>query len=82
MQTDNHVKPDAEPASVAPVRVQRSVGLPSMTPLVTNGRCYHEWIKQPDGSYTCWKCGEEKPAGSVEDRQPNEKVSHGGDSEQ
>lgn len=50
---------------------QRVVGLPSVTPLVINGRCYHEWIKQSDGSYACWKCGEEKPAGSVEDRQPN-----------
>jgi hypothetical protein len=53
----------------------RSIGivvLPGVTPLVKRGRCNHEWIKQPDGGYACWKCGDEKPAGSVEDRQHNE----------
>jgi hypothetical protein len=51
------------------------VGMPSVTPLVKCGRCNHEWIKQPDGSYACWKCGDEKPAGSVEDRHPNDPSS-------
>lgn len=24
--------------------------------------CNHEWIRQPDGSHLCWKCGEERPS--------------------
>jgi len=53
-----------------------SSGLPGVkqlaVPAEAAAACYHEWIKQPDGSQLCWKCGAEKAAagGNVKDREP------------
>jgi hypothetical protein len=31
-------------------------------PAETAASCFHDWVKQPDGSQLCWKCGAEKAA--------------------
>jgi hypothetical protein len=38
--------------------------------------CCHDWIKQPDQSYLCWKCGAELPP-----RAANDKLCHAAESE-